>query len=63
LYYDEISNGKFPEIRFNFNALPFAEIFELVDNLKGRGHCEDLDVDGRIILRPILEKDGVSLRV
>jgi len=28
------------------------------ENLKGRDHCQDLDVDGQIILDWILEKLG-----
>jgi hypothetical protein len=30
----------------------------LVENLKGRGHSEDLDIDGRIILEWSLGKYG-----
>jgi hypothetical protein len=31
----------------------------LPENLKGRGHIEDLDVDRRIILKCILNRVGV----
>jgi hypothetical protein len=34
----------------------------LSENLKGREHAEDLDVDGRIILQWILEKQSGRLQ-
>jgi hypothetical protein len=33
----------------------------LVENLEGRDHVEDLDVDGRIILERVLGKEGGML--
>jgi hypothetical protein len=33
----------------------------LFENLKGRGHFEDLDVDMKIILEWALRKEGVKL--
>jgi hypothetical protein len=36
-------------------------IQSLVENLKGRGHLEDTDIDGRIIFKWILQKESGQL--
>jgi hypothetical protein len=34
-----------------------------LENLKGKGHSKDLDIDGRIILMYVLEKCGGKVRI